>query len=155
METIIEWQSPEHHFDRKNVDWYWALGIIVLGSVVLAFYFKNFLFAIFLIIASIVVGTLSYQETKSAPVKITTKGIAFGRRLYPWLSVRSFWIEDDHIHGARILLHSTNPYLPLIVIPISEEVDLNDVRDILLEFIEEEFLHESIFHKWFDKIIAR
>lgn len=155
METILEWQSPEHHFDRKSVDWYWALGIIVLGGVILSFYFGNFLFAIFLLIAGIVVGALSYQETKSVPVKITTKGIAFGRRLYPWLSIRSFWIEDEHIHGPRILLHPTSHYLPLIVIPVNEEIDLNDVHDILLEFIDEEFLRESIFHKWLDKIIAR
>ena len=44
METILEWHSPEHHFDKKGNDWYWILGVIVLGASVLAFYFGNFLF---------------------------------------------------------------------------------------------------------------
>ena len=35
------------------------------------------------------------------------------------------------------------------------EIDLNDVRDVLLEFLEEEFLEESVIHKWFDKILDR
>jgi hypothetical protein len=155
METILEWHSPEHHFDKKTNDWYWILGVIVLGASVLAFYFDNFLFGIFIIIAGLTISMLSYKETKVVPIKIVTKGIIFGKFLYPWMSYRSFWIEDEHIHGYRILMHPVNSYLPLTVIPINEEVDLNDVRDILLEFLAEEFLQESLVHKWFDKLLAR
>lgn len=154
-ETILEWHSPEHHFDKKANDWYWILGVVCLGASVLAFWFGNFLFGIFIIIAGITVGMLSYKETKVVPIKITSKGIVFNKYLYPWMSQRSFWIEDEHTHGARILLHPTSSYLPLTTIPINEEVDLNDVRDVLLEFLEEEFLAESLIHKWFDKLLAR
>jgi hypothetical protein len=155
QETILEWLSPEHHFDKKSNDWYWILGVITLAASVLAFYFGNFLFGVFIIIAGSTIGMLSYKETKIVPIKITTKGMAFDKFLYPWLSYRSFWIEDEHVHGARILMHPVSSYRPLVVIPINEEVDLNDVRDILLEFLEEEFLQESIVHKWFDKLLAR
>jgi len=156
METIfLEWQSPEHHFNKKNNDWYWILGIVTLGASVLAFYFNDFLFGIFIIIAGLTIGMLSYQETKIMPVKISSRGIIFGRTLYPWMSFRSFWIEDENINGPRILLHPSGSYSPLTVIPIDEEIDLNDVRDILLEFLEEEFLEESFIHKWFDKILAK
>ncbi|MEK7635113.1 MAG: hypothetical protein AAB446_01630 [Patescibacteria group bacterium] len=154
-EIILAWHSPEHHFDKKSNDWYWILGAIVLGASVLAFYFGNFLFGIFIIIAGATIGMLSYRETKIVPIQVSSKGIIFGKFLYPWLSYRSFWIEDEHTHGARILLRSVNSVLPLVVIPINEEVDLNDVRDVLLEFLEEEFLQESLVHKWFDKILAK
>lgn len=155
METILEWHSPEHHFDKKKSEWYWMLGIICVGACVLAFYFGNILFGILLIVAGGTVGLLSYKETKSVPIKIVDKGIIFGRHMYPWTSCRSFWIEDEHIHGARILLHPLSVFMPLITIPINEEVDLNNVRDLLLEFLEEEFLQESIIHKWFDNLLAR
>jgi hypothetical protein len=155
METILEWHSPEHHFDKKSADWYWILGVIILGASVLAFYFHNFLFGVFIIIAGLTIGMLSYKETKSVLVKISNKGLIFGNALYPWVSYRSFWIEDEHTHGYRILLHPTNPYLPLTIIPVNQEIDLNDVREILLEFLEEEFLQESLVHQWFDKLLAR
>ncbi|HKZ38239.1 MAG TPA: hypothetical protein VJ184_11340 [Chryseolinea sp.] len=155
METILEWNSPEHHFDKKANDWYWVLGAITLGASVLAFYFGNFLFGIFIIIAGVTVGMLSYKETKVVTTKIVPKGIVFGRQLYPWTSYRSFWIEDEHVHGARILMHPVSSLLPLTIIPINEEINLNDVRDVLLEFLDEEFLKESIIHKWFDTILAR
>ena len=154
-QTILEWQSPEHHFDKKTNDWYWILGVICLGASVLAFWFGNFLFGIFIIIAGATVGMLSYKETKIVSIKINMKGIIFGKYLYPWASYRSFWIEDEHTHGARILMRSANSYLPLTIIPINEEIDPNDIRDILLEFLEEEFLSESLVHKWFDKLLAR
>jgi hypothetical protein len=155
METILEWHSPEHHFDKKSNDWYWILGVITLGASVLAFYFNDFLFGIFIIIAGLTIGMLSYKETKIVSIKVTTKGMVFGKFLYPWMSFRSFWIEDEYTHGARILMHPVSSYLPLTIIPINEEVDLNDVRDTLLEFLAEEFLAESLVHKWFDKLLAR
>lgn len=155
MQPILEWLSPEHHFDKKDNDWYWILGIITLASSVLAFYFDNFLFGVLIIVAGVTIGILSYKETKQVEVKIVTKGIILGRQFYPWLSYRSFWIEDEHIHGNRILLHPLGSFTPLVIIPIGDDVDLNEVRDILLEFLEEEYLQESIIHKWFDKLIAR
>lgn len=155
METILEWHSPEHHFDKKTNDWYWMLGIVTVGASVLSFYFENFLFGVFILIAGATVGMLSYKETRVMPIKIVPKGIIFGRELYPWASYRSFWIEDEHIHGYRILMRPSTSYLPLTVIPINEDVDLNEVRDVLLEFLEEEFLEESLVHKWFDKLLAR
>lgn len=154
-ETILEWQSPEHHFDRKDIDWYWILGFITLGISVLAFYFGDFLFGVFALIAGATIGMLSYKETRIFPVKITARGIIFGIYLYPWNSFRSFWIEEEHVHGSRILLHSKSAFLPLTIIPIGDEIDLNDLRDIILEFLDEEPLQESAVHRWFDYLIAR
>lgn len=151
----MEWRSPEHRFDKKSNDWYWILTIIVIGASVLAFYFNNFLFGIFIIIAGLTLGILSYKETKIIPIKIVAKGIIFNRRIYLWGAFRSFWIEEEHIHGARILLRPLNTFMPLLIIPIDDETDLNDIRDVLLEFLEEEFLQESLVHKWFDKLLAR
>ncbi len=155
FQTILEWHSPEHHFDKKNRDWYWILGIICVAAAVLSFYFGNMLFGIFVVIAGLTVGILSYKETKVVPIKITSKGVVFGQRLYPWSSYRSFWIEDEHVHGSRILLHPSSSFLPLMVIPINEEIDLNEVQETMLEFLEEEFLQESILHKWFDELLAK
>lgn len=154
-EIILEWHSPEHHFDKKTNDWYWTLGGITLGASVLAFYFGDFLFGIFIIIAGATIGMLSYKETKIVPIKISMRGVVFDRFLYPWMSYRSFWIEDEHVHGARILMRPVSTFLPLTIVPINEEVDLNEVRDTILEFLEEEFLQESMVHKWFDKILAK
>lgn len=155
METIIEWQSKEHHFDKKSVDWYWGLAIITAASGFLAFYFDNWIFGIFIILAALTIGILSFRETRMVSVKISGQGIVFNRSFFPFSSYVSFWIEEEHVHGSRILLRSKNRMLPLTVIPIDENINLDDLRDILDNFLPLEFLEESIFHKWFDHLIAR
>jgi hypothetical protein len=154
-ETILEWDSKEHHFDKKSADWYWILGIVCIGIAILAFYFDNIFFGILIIVAGFTIGILSYKETKIVKIKITTKGVIFGRELHPYINYRSFWIEDEHLHGQRILLRSIKPLMPLTVVPINELADLNEVRETLLDFLEEEPLQESILHRLFDQILAR
>lgn len=155
MEPILEWQSPEHNFARKSTDWYWILGAIILCIVVVSFYFNNFIFGIFALIAGIVLGALSYIETPIVKVSIQTTGIAIGRNLYPFKSLESFWLEDDHVHGPHIFLKSNNSFRPLITIPVNKEVDLENLHEILSNFLDEEYLQESLLHRWFDKLLAR
>lgn len=154
-QIFLEWQSPEHQFNRKKSDWYWILGIITLATAVLAFYFNNFLFGVFILIAGGTLGFLSYQDTKTIEIKITLRGVISGRFLHPWSSYRSFWIDDEHTQGYRLLLRPVNSFLPLTIIPISDEVDLDEVQDILLEFLDEEFLRESVVHRWFDNLMTK
>jgi hypothetical protein len=152
LETIVEWQSPEHHYDSRTNDWYWILGIVAVGGAVLAFFFDNFLFGIFILLSAFTVGFLSWRETKDVGVKITNKGIVFHKHLYPFRSHRSFWIDDEHHRGARILLHPTSSFLPLTVVPVADNIELNELRELLLEFLDEEHLEESFVHRLFDKI---
>ncbi len=153
-EIFLEWQSPEHRFDRKSADWYWILGILCAGSSFLAFYFDNYPFGVFIIIAGITVGFLSYKETRVSNIQVTKKGIIFGNKLYPWSSYSMFWIEEEHMHGTHILMHPVSQILPLINIPVSEEIDPENLREVLSLFLQEEYLQESIFHKWFDKLLS-
>jgi hypothetical protein len=152
LESIVEWQAPEHHFDKRTADWYWILGIIALAGAVLSFYFGNFLFAIFILLGGFTIGFLSYRETKDVTVKVTNKGIVFHKFLYEFRSHKSFWIEDDHTRGPRLLMHPLGTLSTLTVIPISEEIDLEQLRDLLLNFLDEEMLQESLVHRLFDKI---
>lgn len=154
-QTILQWHSPEHHFDKKAKDWYWILGVITVAIAVLAFYFNDFLFGVFIIVAGLTIGLLSYKETKVVEIRLVPKGIIFGKSFYPWLSYQSFWIDDENVHGPRLLMRPTSTFMPLALIPINDELDLNDLRDVLLEFMEEEYLQESVLHRWFDKLLAK
>jgi hypothetical protein len=154
MEPILSWHSPEHNFNRKSADWYWILGAITLGAAFLAFYFHNFIFGIFILLAGLIVGILSFHDTPIVPISISAAGITLGRNMYAFKSFQSFWIETDHVHGTHIFLKSLSSFRPLVTIPVNEEVDLDDLHEVLLHFLDEEYLEESIVHKWFDKIIS-
>ncbi|MEK9185193.1 MAG: hypothetical protein AAB863_00280 [Patescibacteria group bacterium] len=152
MEPLIAWRAREHHHTEKSVDWYWILGIVAVCGAVLAIYFGNVLFGIFIIVAALALGLFAGRVPNEIDVAITPRGVIMGKFEYPFQNYRSFWIEDDHMHGPRILLHSRKTLLPLFSIPVSEEVDLAELRDIINDYLDEEFLRESAIHRLFDKL---
>ena len=49
----IEWQAPEYFHYQKDVSWYWLVLILGIVTIVFALWQKNFLFAVFVIIAEV------------------------------------------------------------------------------------------------------
>ena len=55
-DTVFSWEVDEYiERDRSN-DWFWTVGLIVLTGIVISIILKNFVFAMFLLVAA---GTLS------------------------------------------------------------------------------------------------
>ena len=152
METLIEWDTLEHPDHNKSGDWFWVLGIIAVAAAVLAFYFDNLLFGIFIIVGSLAVGAKALRKPLVIKVSVTTRSIIVGKYEYPYPNYRSFWIEDDHLHGPRILLHPLKSYMPLFSIPIAEGINLEHLRDTINDYLDEEYLRESALHRLFDKL---
>ena len=77
--------------------------------------------------------------------EINDRGVVIDSILYPFLSLESFWI-DAHKRPAKIIIKSHKMFMPFINIYI-DEVDPEDVRDILLNYISETEHHEPISQK--------
>ncbi len=146
----MEWQDYEHNYAEHGKDWYWILGIVTVCSAILAIYFGNIIFGIFLLLAGLVLGLLAARKPKVVPIKVTPRSIIVGDMQYPLDNFLSFWIEVDHMHGPRILLHPKNSALPLTAIMVGENVDLDRLSDILNDYLEEVPMRESAIHRLFD-----
>lgn len=142
----ISWQNYEHVHIEKSVDWFWIMGIIAFGAVVLSLFYKNFLFAIIIILFTIVSFLLANKPPRLLVFEISRKGVRAGNVLYPYSILESFWVEDTEYHD-KILLKTKKPLSPLIVIPFdSTQIDPEYIRDYLLDYIDEEELEEP-FHQ--------
>jgi hypothetical protein len=150
MEPFIEWQDYEHNYVEHGKDWFWILGIVTISSSILSFYFGNVLFGIFILLAGVTLGLLAFRKPRVVDIKITNRSIIVGEMQYPYDNFFSFWIESDHMHGPRILLHPRNPALPLTAIMIGEGVDLDHLADVLNDYMDEVPMKESAIHKLFD-----
>ena len=150
MESLIEWQDYEHNYAEHTQDWYWILGIVTLGGSILAFYFGNMLFGILILLSGFTLGLLSRRKPKIVTIKITPRSIVVGNMQYPYENFHSFWIETDHMHGPRILLHPKSPMLPLLPIMVGDGVDLDHLADTINDHLEESPLRESALHRLFD-----
>ena len=148
----ISWQQHEHAHNEKTVDWFWIVGIIALGGIILSVYFKNFLFAIIILLFTAISFILVSKPPRLLLFEITRKGIRAGHVLYPYSLLESFWVEDTE-YNDKIIFKSKKPLSPFIIFPFdSTKTDPEMLRDYLLDYLDEEELEEpfhQILMEWF------
>jgi len=143
-EGHLAWDAPEYHFVEKTPDWYWSLGIITVSIIVILLFFNEVLFALFILLAAIVSGVYAGREPGLVHVELGYRGIIYGKNLYLYNELDSFWVEESH--HSRIIIKSKKTLMPYIVIPIGD-THPDDVRDYLAQYLPEVEHREPIGHK--------
>ena len=140
----ISWQQHEHVHKEKTIDWFWIVGIVAIGSVILSIFFNNFLFAVIIILFTAISFILVTREPRLLTFEISRKGVRAGNTLYPYSLLESFWVEDTEFDD-KILFRTKKPMSPLIIIPFdSTKTNPEVIRDYLLDYIDEEELQEPL-----------
>lgn len=146
----LKWVTPEHPFWSKDGDWYVSVIIIGTALVIASVIFKNLILAIFIVIATITLLLLATVPPKNISVILTKKGVVIGPHVYPYANLESFWVEELE-QPPRLLLKSKKLLSPLIMIEIIE-VEEEKIRNFLNRYIEEEELHEPLFHRILERL---
>lgn len=147
---IIEWNAPEHHHVEKTSDWYWAVGIVAVTAALVAFIFGNIIFGILIVVGTCALMLHASKYPATVHCEINDRGIAVDETLYPFLSLDSFWINLDEPQ-PKITLKSRKSFMPYITIHI-DEVNPEDIREILLDYIAETEHHESFAQKLLERL---
>ncbi|MDB5259714.1 MAG: protein of unknown function with transrane region [Candidatus Taylorbacteria bacterium] len=142
---IISWHALEHHHTEKTSDWYWSVGIIAATAAALAFIFGNVIFGILIIVGTTALLLASSKHPRLMYCEINDRGVVMGDILYPFLTLESFWI-DPHQHPSKILIKSQKVFMPYITVHI-DDVDPEEVREVLLNYIAETQHHEPLTQK--------
>lgn len=143
----LEWTAFEHEHIHKSSDWFWALGIIAIAAAATSIIFSNVLFAIVIVIGAFTLGINASKPPAQIRFKITRRGIIINNILHPYSTLESFWVEDENEYEQpKLLVKSKKLLAPHIVIPI-EDVSSDDVRDYVLEYLDEEEDSESLAQK--------
>ncbi len=144
----ISWEAHDHIEEPKSSDWYWILSIIGIGAIILAIFFHDFLFAVIILISIVALFLQSQHPPKIINFEINRKGIRAGELIYTYETLESFYIVDeDGYERDRILVKSRKTFMPILTFPITKEVDQDQVRDYLLDYLNEEALAEPTLYK--------
>ena len=146
----IKWKTMEHTHDEKSSDWFWLLGIITIAIAILSVYFGNILFAIVILLGAFTMILHVHTEHEEIDVEVNKKGVRINNTRYPYSTLESFWIEEEEENDDipnQILIKSQKVLLPLIIIPMTEDVDPEELRDYMLTYIDEEEIDEPISHR--------
>lgn len=149
MEETLVWIEPEYKERDRSNDWFWALGVIAVSSAVLAIIYDNYLFAVFIVIAAIVLGFFAVRKPGMIEYRIDAKGLSIGREFYPYEKLVSFTVLEKPGGENLLLILSKRPVVPLFSIPLGIESP-ETVRKLLASHIKEEKHTEPTAHKIMD-----
>lgn len=135
---VIEWQAPEHEHKQRSSDWFWAVGIITVAIALTSLLLGNIIFSILIMVSAFSLGLFINKPPEDLHLSISDSGIEKERTLYPFETLESFWIDVEHPH-KKIILRSKKVLMPLIIVPLADNVNVEQVRQHLLKYLQEEY----------------
>ena len=143
-ETIV-WSALEYEEKEHNTDWFWALGVIIVAGSITAIIFKNYFFAVLLILSGALMGFFSIKKPEMVAYELNEKGLKIKTRLYPFEEIKAFWVQKEG--EPKIFIKSKRLIMPIFYMPI-EPALVNKIHDkMLAKNVPEEKMNEHISEK--------
>jgi hypothetical protein len=145
--VYIEWIAPAYRQTEKSKGWYALMALIILVFVFYGLFFSDSTGWIVSITFLILAGVFYMGELKSAPslnMKVMENGVKSGERFYSYSQIKSFWIlNEENSRHLHLTLKKGTPRHIAIVVP--DDMNMTELRDILLLHIPEEEDREESF----------
>ncbi len=147
----FSWHTHEYAHREKTQDWFWVLGIVAVAAAITSIIFGNVLFAIVIVIGAFVIALFAARKPNIVNVDIGEKGVRVGNVLYPFKTLKSFWIDEEHREGARLILVSQKMIMPYIIIAVEHD-DIKELGEFLDTKLKAEPYEESPFQVILDRL---
>jgi len=138
----ITWEALEHVYYEKTRDWYWIVGTIGVTVSILSVIFSNYVFALFLFIATGTIMIHAAHFPSIVKVELQSNGIRVGSTFYPYRELNAFSLNEEH-NPPMLVLDSKAFLYPDVRIFI-EETSPQMVRDFLLDHLDEKYHQPSM-----------
>ncbi len=152
---LIEWQAPEFEYKEKDVSWYWIGLIIAILLLAFAVWQKNFLFAVFTVVAYLAVVYSAGQKPAVWKFTLNEKGVeidpqkgkSIASRFYKYEEITGFDIWEKEL--VLKTKKKISPYLKMNF-PAEKE---KEIKEFLIKHIPEEEYDISISDS-FSKLVG-
>ena len=151
----ITWQAFEYDYKPKSANWFWVVWILAFGIFWTAYTFSNILFGILVLVGTFSISLFASRKPDLINIILNNQEIIIHNKRYDLKNLESFWIEDNPnlVQGQRkILLKSKRKTSPYIIVPLNSNVDTEEIKEYLLQYLEETEHQESFFQILLDKI---
>ncbi len=100
---VITWQIPEYQSSEKTKMWYAIYSVIAIALLVYAFFTQDFIFAIIIIFAAVLIVIFDGGMPGKLDVVLSDQGVAVGKEFYSYDQIRSFFIIYEPDSGVKNL----------------------------------------------------
>ena len=149
METVT-WTTLEFEQQDRHRDWNWYVGLMTVIFAVIAFFYGDIFFGIFIVIAGITVVIYALRAPKQLTVTIATEGVSINQEFIPYVSVKQFWLDETDKQD-KLLLLVKGSFVPMLALPL-QGVSAETVRNALKPHSPEVEMRESRSIKIFEHL---
>ncbi|PIR76785.1 MAG: hypothetical protein COU32_00210 [Candidatus Magasanikbacteria bacterium CG10_big_fil_rev_8_21_14_0_10_42_10] len=143
-DVVADWDVVEYDQHVRGTLWHVLTISFAIIFVIYALATDNFLFAIIIILAAIILFLQSAVEPGKVYFAITDLGIVLGNRFYNFNEFKAFYIIYTQ-EVQTIFFDTKSAMRPDLRIPMTEDVDPMDIRQMLQEVLEEDLEKEEPF----------
>ena len=141
-EILAQWTFPEFERHERGNLWY----IVALSTVALLVFFAlkdgNFLFALIILLFTLIVFTHHRSEPLELPFVIYSSGIQIGDRFFFFREMNAFAVIYEPPLVKRLYLKPKgNVIRNELSIPLQKQSPLK-IRSILLDYLDEDLDHD-------------
>jgi hypothetical protein len=149
MDTLT-WTTLEFEAQERHRDWNWYAGLVALIVAIVAFFYGDFFFGIFAIIAGVTVVIYALIPPKHLTITISKDGVSINNDAIAYANIKQFWLDETD-KKDKLLLLVKGSFVPLLGVPL-QGVTAETVRSALLPHIPEVEMRESRSIKLFEHL---
>ena len=139
--ALVSWEIDEYPHHERSRTWYVIAGTLSLMFIIYAITTANFLFALIILMTDIIFVLMAFKKPDRLAVVLTNTGMLVGDAYYAYSGMKDFSLLYEPPHIKTLYIDFYSPWRPMLSVPI-EEMDPNNLREILLNFCEEN-LHRN------------
>ena len=136
------WIIPEYATHERGQLWYAVAGGAAALFISYALWTANFLFAIIVLLAAIIILVRHAERPPQLAVILYQDGMAVGQAFYSYQVLKSFWIIYEPPAVKTLYFDFQNAWRPRLPIPLQDENPLA-VREVLLQYLPEDLSKEG------------
>ena len=140
---LASWEIPEFHKQDKIKMWYIYFFAIIILLLIYSYFSKNPLFALIIVLFSILYIFSERNEPKTFTFAIAEDGLVIENKFIPYKKLKRFYIIYQPPYAKNLYFEPNNLIMPLINIPLEKENPVA-VRKILLQYLSEDLEKEEI-----------
>ena len=142
-QVTLRWSFREFRHVRRPTSWWVWAGLITGGLVVWALFQSNFLFALILLMGTVIFINETRRTPRRLDCQVTSLGVAVGKKFWRWSELATFWIAYHPPEANNLYLVPKNPLDPRLNVPLEKTSPLT-VRSLLKKYLTEDLEREDI-----------
>lgn len=139
---FMRWEVYEYPKYERGRLWYLLMAMVGGGLLIYSLISGNFLFALILVMFALVLYMSAANEPAKVHFVVAEDGVGLGNAFYPYKEMRSFWFVYDPPEVSNLYIDFRSGIHPRLIVDL-EAQNPNEVREVLSQFIREDFSRED------------